>query len=310
VIDVQRLRVLGEVARQGSFNRAAAQLRLTPSAVSQQIAALERSLGAAVVRRSTRGVELTVAGQVLVDAGVAIAAELEHAEHEIDRLANGHRDRLTVATFTSGGQRILPAALTRFSAEHPGVELTVLECEPEESLPLVRCGAADLALAYHFDGPPPVRPGDRSGLVWTHLVDDPMWIVVPAAHPLAGRRSVAMAELASERWVQGCLSTGDILGHYAALAGFELRTACRGTDYVFAQSLVRAGVGISLIPDIALVQETDGLCVLALEPPRPSRYVGVVLARRRKPQPLAEALLTALRTVVTGDGVRPIATPR
>jgi molybdate transport repressor ModE-like protein len=301
VIDVHRLRVLGEVARQGSFNRAAAQLRLTPSAVSQQISALERSLGTAVVQRSTRGVELTNAGQVLVDAGEAIAAELEHAGNEIERLANGHRELLTVATFTSGGQRLLPAALIRFSADHPGVELTVLECEPEESLPLVRAGAADIALAYHFDGPPPIRPGDRSGLAWTHLVDDPMWIVVPAGHRLAGRRSVAMAELAGERWVQGCLSTGDTLEHYAALAGFELRTACRGTDYVFAQALVRAGVGISLIPNIALVTNTDGLCVTALEPPRPSRYVGVVLARRRKPQPLAEALLAALQAVAAED---------
>jgi molybdate transport repressor ModE-like protein len=296
LIDVQRLRVLREVARQGSFNRAAGHLRMTPSAVSQQISALERSVGTPVVHRSTRGVELTAAGQVLVDTGDAIAAELSLAEREIDRLSRVER-QLTVATFTSGGQRILPAALTWFSREHPSVELTVLEREPEESLPLVRSGAADLALAYHIDGPPPVRSGDQSGLTWVPLLDDPLWAVLPAGHRLADRPSVTIAELADERWVHGCLKVVDALGHYAALAGIELQTACRGTDYVFAQELVRAGVGVSLIPAVALTADRDGLAFVTLEPPSPTRYVGAVVARRR-PAPLALALLTALEEIV------------
>jgi molybdate transport repressor ModE-like protein len=298
MIDVQRLRVLREVARHGSFNRAAAQLRLTASAISQQVSALERSLGTAVVRRSTRGVELTAAGRVLVETGDAIAAELSHAEREIERLSQAEQERLTVATFTSGGQRILPAALTRFSAAHPHVEITVLESDPEDSLPLVRSGAADLALAYHFDGPPPVRPGDRSGLTWTPLADDPMWIVLPRGHRLAHRDSVAMAELAGERWVHGCLFVGEAVEHYAALAGIQMQTACRGTDYTFAQALVRAGIGISLIPSVALTTDTDGLVIVGLEPPRPTRYVGVATARRRRPRPLAQALLSALKEAV------------
>lgn len=297
MIDVQRLRVLREVARQGSFNQAAIHLRMTPSAVSQQISALERSVGTPVVRRSTRGVELTTAGQVLAETGDAIAAELSLAEREIDRLSRVEQEQLTVATFISGAQRILPRALTRFSVDHPGVELTVLERDPDESLPLVRSGAADLALAYHFDGPPPVRPGDRSGLAWSPLLDDPMWIVLPAAHGLAQRRSVAMAELGGERWIHGCLQVGDAVGHYAALAGIEMQTACRGTDYAFAQALVRAGVGISLIPSVALTTDTDGLAFVTLSPPRPTRYVGAVVARRRPPA-LALALLAALEETV------------
>ncbi len=297
MIDVHRLRVLREVARHGSFNRAATRLRLTPSAISQQVSALERSLGTAVVQRSSRGVLLTDAGQVLVEAGDAIAAELSHAEREIERLSQAEHERLTVATFTSGGQRILPGALTRFSVAHAHVEITVLECDPEQSLPLVRSGTADVALAYHFDGPPPVRPGDRSGLTWTHLTDDPMWIVLPAGHRFAHRDSLAMAELTGERWVHGCLYVGDAVEHYAALAGVEMRTACRGTDYTFAQALVRAGVGISLIPSVALTTEIDGLAIVELAPPRPTRYVGAVVARRR-PRPLAQALLTAMEETV------------
>jgi molybdate transport repressor ModE-like protein len=299
MIDVRRLAVLREVARQGSFNRAAAELRLTPSAVSQQISALERALGTTVVRRSTRGVELTEAGRVLASASDAITAELAIAEEEIARLGAAHTERLTVATFTSGGQRLLPAALLPFTAAHPSVELTVLESEPADSLPLVREGAADLALAYHFDGPPPVRPGDRSGLTWTPLLDDPMWMVLPAAHPLAGRESLALADLRDERWVHGCLSIVDLLDHYTAMAGFQVRTACRGTDYVFAQSLVRAGVGISMIPEVALIADRGGLATVPLRQPCPSRYVGIVTATRR-PRPLAGALMNALKDTVAG----------
>jgi molybdate transport repressor ModE-like protein len=297
MIDVRRLAVLREVARHGSFNRAAAELRLTPSAVSQQISALERTLGAAVVRRSTRGVDLTEAGRVMVETGDAIAAELSHAEHEIDRLANARTDHLTVATFTSGGQRLLPAALLRFAAERPGVELTVLESDPDDSLPLVRAGAADVALAYHYDGPPPVRPGDRSGLTWTPLLDDPMWMVLPAGHRLAGRESLAIADLAGERWVHGCLLMTDTLLHYAGLAGIEVRTACSCTDYVFAQLLIRAGVGVGMVPEVALTADRTGLVTIPLAAPRPSRFVGVATPRRRS-NPLAAALLLALRETV------------
>ncbi|WP_306210878.1 LysR family transcriptional regulator [Actinoplanes sp. RD1] len=295
MIDVRRLAVLREVARHGSFNRAAAILRITPSAVSQQISALERTVGTPVVRRSTRGVELTEAGRVLAEASDAISGELAYAQSLIDRLAGDQQPTLTVATFTSGGQRLLPAALTRFTAEHPGVELTVLENEPGDSLPLVREGAADLALVYHFDTP---RMAVPASLSWAPLLDDPMWIVLPAGHPLAGRESLTIADLAGERWVHGCLIIDDILGHYAAAAGFEPRVACRGTDYVFAQSLVRAGVGISMIPRIALSGEPGGLAMVPLEQPRPTRYVGIVTPRHARANPLANALVQALHETV------------
>ncbi|MBB2943886.1 molybdate transport repressor ModE-like protein [Actinoplanes lutulentus] len=291
MIDARRLQVLSEVARHGSFNRAAAELRLTPSAISQQISALERTVGTPVVRRSTRGVELTEAGKVLVTTAESIAAELLCAQREIERLAAARTERLTVATFTSGGQRLLPPALTRFTAEHPGVELSVIESEPEDSLGLVRSGAADMALSYHFDGPPPSLPG----LVWTPLLEDPMWIVFPAGHSLAERTSITIAELAAERWVHGCLVVGDMLDHYAAMAGFEVRTSCRGTDYQFAQSLVRAGVGISMIPEVALTADRSGLTAIRLAPPGPCRFVGIATPRRRTTDPLVAEVVRLLQ---------------
>ncbi|MGW5851681.1 LysR family transcriptional regulator [Streptomyces sp. NPDC055254] len=292
MIDVQRLRVLRAVAEHGSFNKAAGALLLTPSAVSQHIASLERTLGHPVAVRGPRGVTLTEPGRLLVEAAETISAELDQVRREIDRLT-APRPRLTVATFTSGGRHLLPAALSRFVAAHPDVELTVVEREPEDAVPMVRSGAADLALTYHFDGPPPVRPDERPGLDWTPLMPDPLSLVLPAGHRLAGRPSLSPAELSADRWVLGCLKTEAFLRRYAALAGFELRVAASTTDYFFAQTLVSAGVGVSLVPQVSLAP-APGRVVVPVEPPRPARHIGVVTPRRRRARPCAEALAAAL----------------
>ncbi|MDQ0793540.1 LysR family transcriptional regulator [Streptomyces sp. B1I3] len=274
MIDVQRLRVLRTVAEHGSFNRAAAALHLTPSAVSQQIAALERSIGAQVVARSTRGVTLTPAGRIMVGAAESVAAELEHARQQVDRLGSG-RTQLTIATFTSGGRLLLPGALDRLTTAHPETVVHVRESEPEDSLPLVRQGAVDLALAYHFDGPLPGGPGPSSSLAWTALMEDPLRVVLPEAHPLAGREALDIVELAAEPWVFGCLKTETYLRRYAERAGFHPEVRGTTTDYFFARSLVAAGMGISLIPSIAQTPRIAGLRTIPIAPPTPTRHIGV-----------------------------------
>ncbi|WP_399884472.1 LysR family transcriptional regulator [Streptomyces sp. BBFR51] len=293
MIDVQRLRVLRAVAEHGSFNRAAAALHLTPSAVSQHVAALERSLGAQVVARSTRGVTLTPAGRIMVGAAESVAAELVHAKQQVDRLGSG-RTRLTVATFTSGGRLLLPGALTHLAAAHPDTVVHVREAEPEESLPLVRQGAVDLALAYHFDGPLPGRPGQSSSLEWTALMDDPLHVVLPEAHPLAGREALSLAELAAEPWVLGCLKTEAYLRRHAERAGFDPQVRGTTTDYFFARSLVAAGMGISLIPSIAQTPPTPGLRTVPITPPTPTRHLGIATIHRRD-HPQAGTLIQALQ---------------
>ncbi|MET9466472.1 LysR family transcriptional regulator [Streptomyces sp. NPDC006544] len=330
MIDVQRLRVLRAVAEHGSFNKAAGALLLTPSAVSQHIAALERGLGHRVAVRSSRGVTLTEPGRLLVEAAETISAELDQVRHAIDRIT-AERPRLRVATFVSGGRHLLPRAFTRFVAAHPEVELTVLEAEPEDALAMVRRGAADLALTYHFDGPLPLGPG--AALDWLPLMDDPLSLVLPRGHPFADRTSVALAELADDRWVLGCLKTEAYLRRYADRAGFALRVAASTTDYFFAQALVAAGVGVALIPHVSVVPTDAGtgpgtgsgtgpgtssgtapgagsgtttggavealaVAVVGVQPPRPARHIGVVTPRRRRPDPYAQALAEALTGVV------------
>ncbi|MEV0522026.1 LysR family transcriptional regulator [Streptomyces sp. NPDC050439] len=284
MIDVQRLRVLRAVAEHGSFNQAAAALLLTPSAVSQHIAALERSLGAQVVARSTRGVTLTPAGRIMVGAAESVAAELVHAKQQVDQLGGG-RSQITVATFTSGGRLLLPGALAHLAAAHPDTVVHVREAEPEDSLPLVRQGAVDVALAYHFDGPLPGRLGPSSSLEWTALMEDPLHVVLPEAHRLADRASLDIAELAAEPWVLGCLKTEAYLRRYAERAGFDPEVRSTTTDYFFARSLVAAGVGISLIPSIALTPHTAGVRTLPITPPIPTRHIGAAtIVRRRHPE--------------------------
>jgi DNA-binding transcriptional LysR family regulator len=297
LIDAHRLAVLREVARAGSFAGAAAVLHHTPSAVSQQIAALERGAGAVLVQRSTRGVTLTDAGRVLLATADAIHAELQIAAQQLRALQADGPQALTVVTFPSAGEPLLAPALTALTAAagRP-VEVTVIEAEPEQALGSVRGGQADLALVYHFHTPAPPRawaaaagPG-----TYTALAADYLRLLVPAGHPLAGRPAVSLAELAGERWIQGWGDTGGVLDMLAAVSGFHPRVACRSSDYRFISALVGAGVGVALVPGLALTGRSN---VRDLQiTPQPTRYVGAYLPRRHRPDPAAERLLAALRT--------------
>jgi DNA-binding transcriptional LysR family regulator len=297
LIDAHRLAVLREVARAGSFAGAAAVLHHTPSAVSQQIAALERGAGAVLVQRSTRGVSLTDAGRVLLAAADAIHAELQVAAQQLRALQAGGPQALTVVTFPSAGEPLLAPALTALTAAvGEPVEVTVIEAEPDEALGSVRDGHADLALVYHFHTPAPPRawPAAAGPGTYTALVADHLRLLVPAGHPLAGRPAVTLAEFAGERWIHGWGEVGGVLDMLAAVSGFHPRVACRSSDYRFMSALVGAGVGVALIPGLALTGHPD---VRDLQiTPQPTRYVGAYLPKRHQPNPAAERLLAALRT--------------
>ena len=296
MIDAHRLAVFREVARAGSFAGAAAVLHHTPSAVSQQIAALERGAGATLVQRSTRGVTLTDAGRVLLATADAIHAELQVADQQLRTLQAAGPQTLTVVTFPSAGEPLLAPALSTLTAAAQPVEVTVGELEPDEALASIRDGQADLALVYHFHTPAPPR-GWRAAAgpgTYTSLVAEHLRLLVPAGHPLAGRSAVSLAEFAGERWIHGWGEVGGVLDMLAALSGFQPRVACRSSDYTFMSALVGAGIGVALVPSLALTGRPD---VRDLEiTPQPTRYVGAYLPKRHRPNPAAERLLAALRT--------------
>src|SRR4029450_8259546 len=146
MIDVKRLKVLREVAQQGSFSAAGEALGYTQSAVSQQIAALEREAGTTLVERNARGVRLTDAGRALVEHADAILARLSDAEAELEAIAGLRGGRLRLAAFPSAGASIMPEAIARFRERHPAVELTLEPAEPEPALSTLRGGEGDIAL--------------------------------------------------------------------------------------------------------------------------------------------------------------------
>src|SRR5690349_6296325 len=148
MLDVRRLRVLREVAVRGSFSAAAESLSFTQSAISQQIAALERETGTTLVQRNARGVRLTEAGEALVRHAEAILARLAEAEAELEAIAGLRGGRLRLAAFESSAATLMPLAIAAFRARHPGVELTMMMGEPDEMMPLLKAGELDLALGY------------------------------------------------------------------------------------------------------------------------------------------------------------------
>src|SRR4051812_1850403 len=190
MLDVRRMRVLREVAVRGSFSAAAEALSFTQSAVSQQIAALEREAGTVLVRRNARGVRLTEAGEALVRHADAILARLDEAEAELEAIAGLRGGRLRLAAFESAAASLMPLAIAAFRAAHPGVELSLIISEPEDSAPLLRSGEIDLALGYDSR----IR-AEVDGIARHQLVSDPLFLAMPADHALARKRNLRLSDL-------------------------------------------------------------------------------------------------------------------
>ena len=181
MLDVKQLKVLKEVAALGSFSAAAESLSYTQPAISQQIAALERSAGSRLVDRTSRGVRLTDAGRALVEHAEAVLQRLAAAEAELEAIAGVRGGRVRLASFATAGASIAPPAVAAFSQRHPGVELSLLEAEPEEAVPLLKAAELEVALVFeysHMDQP----EFDRlfEGVELMHLLDDPMYLACRA----------------------------------------------------------------------------------------------------------------------------------
>jgi DNA-binding transcriptional LysR family regulator len=272
MLDVRRLRVLREVAAHGSFSAAAEALSYTQSAVSQQIAALEREAGAQLVERSARGVRLTDAGTALVGHAEAILARLADAEEELQAIAGLRGGRLRLAAFPTACSTLMPLAIARFRERHPGVELELQPADPPDSERLLRAGECDLALTIEpvFDVR---RPED---LERTALLDDPMYVMLPRDHALAGRARLRLADLAGESWMIGTTSgcaDASIFLRACQTAGFEPAIAFHLDDYSAIQGFVAAGMGVSVIPDLALLAVRDDVVIRSLGARPPVRRI-------------------------------------
>jgi DNA-binding transcriptional LysR family regulator len=303
MLDVRRLRVLREVAAHGSFSAAADALSYTQSAVSQQIAALEREAGARLVERSARGVRLTDAGRALVTHADAILARLADAEEELQAIAGLRGGRLRLAAFPSACATLMPLAVARFRERHPGVDLSLHPAEPDVGLRLLRAGEADIALsiAATFS----TRTQDDVEAV--ALMDDPMYIMLHRDHPMAGRARLRLADLADDAWMIGTAGTCpdvSIFLRACQAAGFEPRIAFNLDDYNAIQGFVAAGMGVSFIPDLALIAVRDDVVVRSLGARPPVRRIIATTLADSFRSPAKQAMLDVLTEVAAEFGTR------
>ncbi|WP_043682151.1 LysR family transcriptional regulator [Streptomyces xylophagus] len=296
MLDVRRMQVLRAVVGSGSVTAAAARLGYTPSAVSQQIGALEKEAGTALLERVGRGVRPTAAGLLLTGYADAIAGQVAEAETALADLVAGRTGRLTVRYFATAGAALVAPAVARLRVEHPGVQLELRLSDPEDPLPEVKEGRADVALVVGASG-------GHDGVRLVKLLDDPYLAVLPKGHRLAARRSVELRELAGETWVGSewpgpCL---DAQLDACEAAGFRPRFAVQSEDYVTAQGFVAAGLGVSLIPRLGLGSRHPDVVVRVVRDPEPVRSIYAAVRETAPPQPALRAFLAALRDAA-GEG--------
>ncbi|MFG2846452.1 LysR family transcriptional regulator [Kitasatospora sp. NPDC048296] len=289
------MQVLRAVVDHGSVSAAATALGYTPSAVSQQVATLERETGTALLERIGRGVRPTAAGLLLAGHAAAIDRQVAEAGAALADLRAGRSGSLTVRYFATAGAALVAPAVAAFRREYPGVRLDLGVTDPADPLTEVRDGRADLAVVFRSEEAP-------VGLRLVHLRDDPYRAVLPRGHRFASRRVLDLAELAQEPWV-GAEPPGpcrEIVHGACDAAGFRPALAVDGADYLTAQGFVAAGLGVALLPELGLAQRHPGVTVRRVRGPEPVRALHAAVREGAWGQPVLGALVAALRATAGG----------
>ncbi|MFK4544942.1 DNA-binding transcriptional LysR family regulator [Streptomyces tendae] len=266
MIEARHLRVLRAVASTGSFSAAGRELGCTQPAVSQQMKALESSVGTPLLVRTGREMRLTQAGEALVRHAAGIIAGLTAAEEEVAAIAGLRAGRVRLVSFPSGSSTLVPTALAALRAAHPGTRVFLEEAEPPNSVELLREGDCDVALAFRYEGAGGAEEWDD--LVVRPLLTDRLVALVPEGHRLARTEgSVAIGELARESWIAGCPRCRGQLVEVCEGAGFSPRIDFATDDYPAVVGLVGAGLGVAVLPQLAVESvRPRGVRTVALEP--------------------------------------------
>jgi DNA-binding transcriptional LysR family regulator len=287
VLDLRRLRLLRELKERGTIAAVADALQFTPSAVSQQLAMLEREAGVRLLERAGRGVRLTDAALVLVEHAEALLERAELAEADLAAAAGTVAGRGRIAGFQSVILRIALPAMEALARDAPRLRCEVIEAEPEQALPALALGDLDLVLSDEWGHQPRRLP---EGVERHDLHRDLVYVVLPARHPAARRHpeAVPLAELAGEAWTTGHVGMGweEVTERTCrALGGFNPDIRHRANDATISLALVARGLAVTLLPEL----------------PMPTRYPGTVL-RRIAEGSVSRAIFAATRTA---DAARP-----
>lgn len=320
MLDVTRLRVLVAVARHGSVTAAAHALNYAQPSVSHHLARLEAETGTKLIQRAGRGIRLTDAGRLLAERAAEVIGRLDAAENELAVYSGLRAGRLRLAAFPSALSTLVPSAAAMLRDKHPSVDLRLTEAEPPEALRMLRAGYVDVALIFRHEsdaaeGGGPVlettpEPDERD-LREQVLLEEPVHVIAPAegladgdAAPAAALTEMWPADLArfsGQRWIAGCDRCREHLLKQCAAAGFNPRIAFTTDDFVAVQALVTAGLGLALLPGLALrAARNPGIRTVRLRGTRRS----VVAVRYGEPPdpPATTLLLETLRSVAENPG--------
>lgn len=289
MLEVRRLQVFAAVAEHGSFTAAAEALFMTHSAVSQQMALLERQIGIALMVRGPRGVELTEAGELLAKRATGLLGSMATIEQEMRDLTQ-RSVSVRLGAFPTAAADLIPRVLREFGRRHPGTKVHLRSAHAADMPAALRDGDIQLGLMWDYDFLPRTVPPDIERLP---LVDDPLYVLLPADHPFAGESEVDLLEFAGDSWVvRGHQPPYDeAFATMCRLAGFEPEIGFVTEDYLSAQGLVAAGIGVSIVPRLALVAVRPDVAVVPLAGAGPHRRIAAV---RRKDADHTEAALWLL----------------
>lgn len=299
-LDPRRVAVFAAVANAGSLAGAARICGWTQPAVSQHIQQLERDVGQPLLVRGRRGVDLTAAGRVLAHHAERMIGTLDTARKELDSLLNLEVGQVRIAAFYSACAGLLPSAITLLSSRYPQLEIQLFEAVPSQAHQLLSQGEVDVAVAFRYDSCTTDEPL-RASLT---LPPDPMRVVVHSSHPLSGQvGGIDLHELSAERWISGCPQCRNNLVATTRAAGFMPDIRYQTDDYVTTQCLVGAGLGVALLPDMALRVHLEASITALDAIACPPRLPYVVCREGASNIPVVSAAMEAISQVAY-DGVR------
>lgn len=295
MLNLARLRLLVELERRGTMAAVAAELGYTPSAISQQLAQLEREAGRALLEKAGRGLRLTDAGRLLAERGRELIAQAESVEAELTAL-EGVAGTLRIAAYQTAARHLVAPAMRALRDEHPRLTCELVDLDAEQALPLLRAAELDVVVAEEYEHAPRPRHADLDRV---ELLDDPLLLALPKRHRAARRRGpVRLADLAGEPWATAYPGTAyaDMLVRTCRLrGGFEPDVRHRVNDMETLLELTAAGLAIILAPSLGRPEAHPGVAVRELEGAKLSRGVFAAVRKGAATRPAVAALLARLQ---------------
>ena len=304
MIDLAALASLRAVDTHGSVVAAADALGFTPSAVSQQVKRLEKQTGVPLLERVGRGVILTDHGRHLVDAGTRLLTDLEEVEAGLHERAGTVSGQLRLTAFSTAMRGLIAPVVRDLRADHPDLRLSLTEHEPWDTIDLVATGQSDLGVVHRWGDLPITIP---EHLEATLVADDLADVIVPRDHPLAGSDQVRPSDLVDQHWIatpEGTICRQWLVRMYAG-TGRLPQIAHTAMEFDSHLALVRAGLGIALVPRLGRQPLGDELVAVPAHDPRPTRDVIAVHRRSMTHSPAVQAVLSALSRAQTSGSAGP-----